>query len=319
MQKQRKIVSYLRFIFLGSFALLFTQLFALPAQNHNSKATSCAQGLRLHPAGEIYSAHTRSTFNHEPADHRINKVNTRERLLILEQSKLASKYKRILERAKEKPSLYKLCLVVLSEFESSPNKPENYDGWVHFLNKSSLEELSHRIFEGIHTLMLSRLGKPRLSFEPEGGFFYDTHSRKTMDIEVRDHESGQVLSYKEIKQSSRHESAKDLINSVIRKTLEIRPKIDPEVELSGIIFLGSEIAPENLSGLEAGRRFLETRNKVKSYLHIRLTSTPELSLDSVVIVDVALEQYVKFYLVDGRYEEDMGDYPIAEFLHMNTR
>jgi len=313
-QKQRKMVSYSYFIGIWSLCLIF----GLPLHAHNSKAPGCGKSLGHHPASEIYSAHTKSSHNPEAPDHTVSKFSKRARQQILEKSALASKYNRILERAKDQPSLYKICLVVLSEFESSLVKPNNYEGWINFLNKSSSDELSHRIFEGIHVLMLSRLGKPTLAFEPEGGFFYDTQPRKTMDIEVRDHDTGRVISYKEIKQSSRHENAKELIRSVIKKTLEIRPKIDPGVELSGVIFLGNEIAPENLSGIEAGHRFFETSNNVRSYLKHRLEAHPELSLDSIVLVDVALEQYVKFYLIDGRYEETMGDYPIAEFLHVNT-
>lgn len=314
MQKQRKIASYLRFIGFWSLCLLFCS----SLQAYNPPKQSCGQSLVQHPASEIYSAHTKSSHKHEPSDHTTIKLNKNARLSILKKSSLASKYERILERAKSYPGLYKICLVVLSEFESTLFKPKHYEGWINFLNKSSSEELSHRIFEGIHVLMLSRLGNPKLAFEPEGGFFYDTQSRKTMDVEVRDPNTGRVLSYKEIKQSSRHENAKELIRSVIKKTLEIRPKIAPEVELSGVIFLGSEIAPEDLRGIEAGQKFLATSNSVRSYLKHRLEAHPELSLDSVVLVDLALEQYVKFYLIDGRYEESMGDYPIAEFLHLNT-
>ncbi|MEZ4814249.1 MAG: hypothetical protein R3A80_03460 [Bdellovibrionota bacterium] len=243
------------------------------------------------------------------------KKATLSRIQVLEAAPLWPKYEKALKVASEDPNLYRLTLYVLSELQSMDKLPLHHTEWIDFVAGSNLEDLRHRIYEGFHASILLKDKDIRLSFEAKQGFFFDTQARKSMDLRIQDPNTGEVISYKEIKRVYKHSSAIGALRSVVSKTAEIRPKVGDDVELSGIIYIGSP----RLEGLDAGT---STRDRMRDlaysatlYLMHKIENDVEHGLDSVIFVDLELEYSIKLYIHDGKVHQSEAEFPLGSLFH----
>lgn len=277
-----------------------------------------------HPSHEIYvSSQGASHLLPDRTQPTVGRRSARSRVELLNNSPHKEKYQRILRVASTHPHLYRLTLFVLSEIELLPQKPANHSEWIQFLNGSSVEDLNHRIYEGFHAISLLNTKVLHVAFEPKVGFFSDNLVRKSMDLEVRDPQSGRILAYKEIKRIYKYHNVKSVLKSILGKSTEIRPKVGDDVELSGIIYIGSPRV-EGATAIDETQLRIEFERaafNARISLEKRAEDGVNHGLDSLLLIDLELERYAKIYLRDDEITMTEGEYPLESafrFLSFNN-
>jgi hypothetical protein len=282
-----------------------------------AQARNCLEHLNL-SIGEIYLSHQGASKYEHLEKKALELLISDLSLESLLEAPLSSTYETILAKATDR-QLYERTLYVLSHLQAiHAERPiQNYLEWLNFLERSSAEHLSHRIFEGLYALYHRLNSHLAFEFEPSKGFFIDplsTNTLKSMDLKILDPDSQQTLAYREVKRVGSLAGMTNALRSALEKAKVARKFSGNDVELSVVVFIDLHPDQHDVIYFNDYRAFYEKALDTVAFLESVRTSE-RIELDSILLVDTATERFIKIYKIqmDGKevFRTQDGDFPLA--------